>query len=282
MLTVIIPSHNEENRIQACLDAIVAQVDLPDGHDIQVIVAANGCDDETVAIAQASASVLRDKGFDLVVLDIAQGNKMNALNVAEEIATHANRAFLDADVQIAPRLLCEMTEILAQNAPVYASGTVYVTPPQSIVTRAYAKVWTRLPFVRDGVPGIGLYAMNAAGRARWGKFPSIIADDRFVRLQFTPSERRKTLASHEWPLPEGFRNLVHVCHRWREGNMEVAAKYPELLVNDSEINTSSGNIPGLLRTPFSAVVFVLIYVISKNRAKRSMDGEPYVWRRGRD
>lgn len=282
MLTVIIPSHNEENRIQACLDRVVAQVDLPAEHGIQVIVAANGCDDKTVAIAQANAPALQEKGFDLVVLDIPQGNKMNALNGAEDVATHGSRAFLDADVLIGPRMLREIADILAQDAPVYASGKVYVTPPQSIVTRAYAKVWTNLPFVRDGVPGIGLYAMNAAGRARWGKFPPIIADDRFVRLQFSPNERRMTNATHEWPLPEGFRNLVHVCHRWREGNMEVAAKYPDLLVNDSEINTTSGNMLGLLRTPFSAVIFVLIYVISKNRAKRSVDGDAYVWRRGRD
>lgn len=282
MLTVIIPSYNEENRIQACLDAIIAQVDLPDGHGIQVIVAANGCTDQTVARAQSNASALKGKGFDLVVLDIPQGNKMNALNAAEEVAALANRAFLDADVLIGPRMLCELAAILAQDAPVYASGTVHVTPPQSIITRAYANVWTNMPFVREGVPGIGLYAMNAKGRARWGEFPAIIADDRFVRLQFTPDERQKTDAEHEWPLPEGFRNLVHVCHRWREGNLEVAAKYPELLVNDSEINTTSGNMLGLLRTPFSAVIFVLVYLISKNRAKRSMDGESYVWRRGRD
>jgi glycosyltransferase involved in cell wall biosynthesis len=282
LLTVIIPSHNEENRIQACLDAVVAQKDLPPRHGIQVIVAANGCSDRTVALAKEKGPELQAAGFDLVVLDIVQGNKMNALNEAEAVATYDNRVFLDADVIIGPGLLVEMAEILAEDAPVYASGTVRIQRAQSLITRAYAKVWTNMPFVRDGVPGIGLYAMNAKGRARWGAFPAIIADDRFVRLQFAPHERRKTRATHDWPLPEGFANLVNVRHRWREGNLELAEKYPALLANDSEINSSGSNIPRLLRTPFASAVFVLVYLVTDIRAKRSVKRGGYVWRRGRD
>lgn len=282
MLTVIIPCYNEENRIQACLDAIMSQIDLPANHRVQIIVAANGCQDRTVALAQEKEPQFSASGFDLLVLNIALGNKMNALNQGEAAATFENRAFLDADVLISPRMLRELADLLAEDAPVYASGTVRIPRPQSIISRAYAKVWTNLPFVRDGVPGIGLYAVNAKGRARWAKFPSIIADDRFVRLQFAPLERRKTKAIHDWPLPEGFGNLVHVRHRWREGNLEFAEKYPQLLVNDSEVNRSISNVLGLFRTPFSAVIFVLVSVVSNIRAKRSTRGETHGWRRGRD
>ena len=52
MLTVIIPSYNEENYIASCLDAIIAQTGLPDSYGIQVIVAANGCHDGTVERAK--------------------------------------------------------------------------------------------------------------------------------------------------------------------------------------------------------------------------------------
>jgi len=282
VLTVIIPSYNEENYIEACLNAIATQQDLAPDHNIQVIVAANGCRDRTVALAKSRHDALAAAGFDLLVLDIAQGNKMNALIEADAVATHATRVYLDADVIISPRMLRELADILAEDQPLYASGTIHIPRPQNLISRAYAKVWTQLPFVRDGVPGIGLYAVNAQGRARWGAFPPIYADDRFVRLQFKSNERRKTKATYDWPLPEGFGNLVHVRHRWSEGNLELAEQHSELLANDSEINKSWRNVLGLFRTPFSSAIFVLIYIVSNIRAKRTMSSETFVWRRGRD
>jgi len=282
VLSVIIPSHNEENYIAACLDAIVAQRGLPVDHGVQIIVAANGCQDRTVALAQAKLKALSAQGFQLSVLNITRGDKMNALNKADDIATFETRVYLDADVVISPDMLRELAEILSEETPLYASGAIHIPKPKNIFSRAYAKVWTQLPFIREGVPGIGLYAMNAGGRARWDAFPDIRADDRFVRLQFDPSERRHTKATYDWPLPEGFGNLVHVRHRWREGNIEFAAKFPELLANDSEINTSGRNVWRLFRTPFSSVIFVLVYVVSNLRARRSAHDESTVWRRGRD
>ena len=282
MLTVIVPSHNEENHIQTCLNAIVTQADLSADHGIQVIVAANGCQDQTVTLARSLEPALRAAGFDVLVLDIALGNKINALNEAEASATYQARVFLDADVVIGRRILRELVDVLAAEGPVYASGTVQVPRPKSAVSRAFAKVWTNLPFARDGVPGIGLYAVNAAGRARWGAFPSIIADDRFVRLQFAPHERQKTESTYEWPLPEGFNNLVKVRHRWKQGNLELIENHPELLANDSEINRTGRNMFSLLRTPFSTAIYVLIYLVSNQRAKRSLASEDSIWQRGRD
>lgn len=282
MLSVIIPSNNEESCIQTCLNAILRQTDLPINHGIQVIVAANGCHDQTVALAKGLAPEFVAAGFEFLVLDIAIGNKINALNLAEVEAIHPNRVFIDADVVIGPRILHELSEILDQTAPIYASGTVRIPPPKSIVSRAYAKVWVNMPFVRSGVPGIGLYAVNAAGRARWGDFPNIYADDRYVRLKFAPHERHKTAARYDWPLPDGFKNLVHVRHRWREGNIELAEQFPALIANESEINTSVVNALRLLRTPFSSVIFLLVYLASNNRARRSKKQDAFVWRRGRE
>jgi glycosyltransferase involved in cell wall biosynthesis len=282
MLSVIIPSYNEENYIAACLDAIVAQMDLPADHAMQVIVAANGCKDQTVPIAEQKRAALESAGFSFHVLDIARGNKMNALNEAEKIAAHENRAYLDADVIIGPRILIELAEILREDTPIYASGTIVIPRPQNIFSRAYAKVWANLPFVKDGVPGIGLYAMNAKGRSRWGAFPDIYSDDRFVRLQFQSSERRKTKATYQWPLPEGFKNLVHVRHRWSEGNMELAEQYPDLMQNDTERNKTGSSVASLFHTPFSSAVFVAIFAVSNLRASRTKNSEGFIWRRGRD
>jgi len=281
VLTIIVPSNNEESCIQECLNALVAQRDLPADHAMQVIVAANGCQDRTVPIAQAMAPKLEAAGYDVLVLNIPVGHKVNALNEAETRAIHGNRAFVDADVVLGPRLLVELAQLLAQDGAVYASGTVDIPRPQNLASRAYAKVWTQLSFVREGVPGIGLYAVNAAGRARWGEFPDVIADDRFVRLQFAPHERRKTKATYEWPLPEGYENLVHVRHRWSKGNRELEDRFPDLLDNDSEINKSYSTVLRLFRTPFSSVVFVLVYLVSTRRARQTEGGDTFVWQRGR-
>ena len=282
MLSLIIPSHNEENHILPCLRAIAVQTGLPVGHGMQVIVAANGCRDATVALAQSMDTDLTAAGFDLTVLDIAEGNKINALNRAELAARYADRVFIDADVVLGPTLLSELAEHLKAENAVYASGAVRIPRPRSLITRAFAKVWTDLPFYKNDVPGIGLYAVNAAGRARWGAFPPIIADDRFVRLQFAPHERRKAKATYQWPLPEGFRNLVNVRHRWAEGNLELATKFPDLLANEVEVNKTWKNALGLLRTPFASMIYVLIYVVSSGRAKQSVRQSNGKWLRGRD
>jgi glycosyltransferase involved in cell wall biosynthesis len=282
LLTVIVPSHNEENHIGACLEAVLAQEDLPPNHKVQIIVAGNGCQDRTVEIAKGKVKAFNNAGFILTVLDIEKGNKMNALNKAEAVASYQNRAFVDADVVIGPRILRELADILAQDTPLYASGTVAIPRPKSFVSRAYAKVWTNLPFVHDGVSGIGLYAVNGKGRARWAAFPPIYSDDRFVRLQFAPNERRKTKATYAWPLPEGLRNLLNVRHRWSEGNMELVDKYADLIANDSERNNTVCNAVNLLRTPVSSGIFVFVFLIGNLRAKKSKGSDGFIWRRGRD
>lgn len=281
MFTLIIPSCNEENYIGACLAAVQRQSGLADGHGIEIIVAANACTDGTVEIARAAEDGLRAAGFDLQVLDIGQPGKMNALNLAEAAARHPDRVCLDADVIIAPTLLAEMAAALDRPTPVYVSGTVVIPRSPSWVTRAYARVWSRLPFVAQGVPGIGLYAFNAAGRARWGEFPQIYSDDRFVRLQFAPRERVKLAARYEWPLPAGFANLVRVRRRWSEGNDELREKYPDLMVNDSQRNRSLGNALSLLKTPASSAVFVAVYLAGSLLAKTRARDAPFNWRRGR-
>lgn len=42
----------------------------------------------------------------------------------------------------------------------------------------------RLPTVEDALIGSGVYAMTGAGRARFDRFPEVIADDLFARNLF--------------------------------------------------------------------------------------------------
>ncbi|NLE99132.1 MAG: polysaccharide pyruvyl transferase family protein, partial [Propionibacterium sp.] len=55
--------------------------------------------------------------------------------------------------------------------------------------RAWASVHRRLPVFRDGLFGRGMIAMSEAGRARFGEFPLMVADDLFIDSLFTADEK---------------------------------------------------------------------------------------------
>ena len=70
MLSVIIPACNEADYICPCLEALLAKTIVG---PVEIIVAANACTDETVAIARGLADRVGARGWTLVVLDIAEG-----------------------------------------------------------------------------------------------------------------------------------------------------------------------------------------------------------------
>ncbi|KIN73196.1 glycosyltransferase family 2 protein [Sulfitobacter guttiformis] len=273
--SILIPAHNEVGYIEACLEALLAS-DVT-GAQVEVIVMANGCTDATVDTAQGYEARFTTKGWPLTVLDIAQGGKMSALNAGDATARHAARIYVDADVIVSPLLVAQLAEILETDVPRYASGGPVVTVAQSAFTRIYARFWESLPFCTHGVPGFGVFAVNGAGRARWGAFPDIISDDTFVRLSFAPSERVRVPATYRWPMIEGASRLIKVRRRQDIGVAEVKALYPALWANHDQL--SEDVLPmwqRALRDPigFSAFAFVGIAVrLPHSRQER--------WARGR-
>ena len=277
MLSVIIPAHNEAAWIGPCLDALISQ-DRGAPAEVEILVAANACTDATVAVAERHRARIEARGWRLEVLDIAEGGKPNALNRADAVAQGALRLYLDSDVICSPGILGQIAGALARPEPVYASGRFIVTPPRSWVTRHYARLWTRLPFMTTGVPGGGLFAVNAAGRARWDTFPAVIADDSFARLQFSPAERVGVPADYVTPLAEGFSALVQVRRRWDAGSRELAEKYPELMSNDDKPRlTPGGHLRLFLGQPVSYLVYVAVSLAVRAGGRKGARG----WARGR-
>ncbi|MCQ0969706.1 glycosyltransferase [Paracoccus sp. TK19116] len=275
ILTVIIPASNEEAYIGDCLRALLEQdTDLSPVH---VIVAANGCSDRTAARAKVFQADFASRGWLLQVLDIAEGGKVNALNRSEEAADpSAPRVYLDADVLCDPALIGQLAAALSTDEPCYATGTLVVRPPASFVTRRYAAIWTRLPFVTGGAVGAGLFAVNAAGRARWAAFPDIISDDTFVRLNFAPSERIEVPARYHWPMVEGGRRLIRVRRRQDAGVAQIESLYPHLMANEGKSRVGAGL---LSRLALSDPVGLAIYVgIGSATRLRQQDA---TWSRGR-
>lgn len=260
MLSVIIPANNEENWLGACLDHLRCQtIDPASVGGTEIIVAANGCTDGTVAVAEAARRGLRAAGWELLVLDLPACGKIGALNQADARARGDLRAYLDADVLCSPDLFHQICAVLQTDAPRYASGRLQVAPARSWVSRAYARVWTRLPFMQSAAPGAGLFCVNGAGRARWADFPDIIADDGFARLNFAPEERLGVAAPYTWPLVEGFGRLVTVRRRQDAGNRELARLFPELVANEAKPKLGLGGHAALLaKMPLAYLVYVAV------------------------
>lgn len=255
-VSVLIPAHNEADWLPACLDALCAAD--PVAGPVEVIVVANGCTDDTAELARKKATAFEARGWALRVLEMAQGSKLGALNAGEAAARGGVLVYLDADVLISPPLLAQLAEALVEGAPRYASGMPQVTTSGDWVTRHYTRFWQTTGFMTHGVPGFGVFAMNRAGRARWGEWPDIISDDTFARLNFRPEERIAVPAPYAWPMIEGFAPLVRVRRRQDVGVAEVEQLFPDLMRNDDAHDQMRPFWRRALADPLGALVFVAV------------------------
>lgn len=278
-LTVMIPAHNEAAYIQPCLRALYGSAPLPQLADgsagVEVLLCANGCTDATVELARA---VPVPDGWHLRVLERAVGNKLAALSEGDQQARAERLAYLDADVILAPELLPQLVQSLDPTQALHVSGSPKVSRATSATTRAYARIWQQTPFVTDGGPGFGIFAMTRKGRARWGDWPAIISDDTFARLTFTAPERKRLSATYEWPMVEGFRNLVRVRRRQDRGVSEIAAQFPALLQNDDPRRSTTRILLGLLpKDPIGVLVYITVGLAVRTSLFDTGNG----WTRGR-
>ena len=277
-LSVIIPANDEAEHIGPCLDAVLAS-QKTGPVPVEVIVAANGCTDDTVARARAYTPRFAERGWRFRVLDIAQGGKVGALNHADTAAQAAARAYLDADVLVDADLLAQVLAALDLAKPVYVTGRMRVTRAKSWVSRRYGALWLRLPFMEPGsAPGAGFFAVNGAGRTRWKTFPDIISDDTFVRWLFAPDERIEVSAGYAWPLVEGFGALTRVRRRQDAGVFELRQLYPQLEANEGKPSLAPRDQLRLMgKGPVDYTVYMAVKLATRfTRGRRSSD-----WARGR-
>lgn len=278
LLAVIVPASNEAGYIGRCLDAMLSQSEA--AGQVLVILAANACNDATIAIARGFTGDFAARGWQLLIDDSPEPGKLGALNRADVLAAAAGagmRAYLDADVVCDPELLGQIRSALDQKAPAYATGTLAVARARSWVTRAYADLWTRLPFVQGGAVGAGFFAVNAAGRARWGEFPAIISDDTFARLNFSPAERHEVAARYHWPMVEGLANLIRVRRRQDAGVAEIYHLYPHLCANEGKGRGAGRG--GLLSLALAAPLGFVVYTLVRLAVRLRRPGPD--WTRGR-
>ena len=267
--SVVIPAHNEEAVIMRALDAFVP--DLRQG-EAQVVVVPNGCTDRTAELSRSIAGV--------ETLDIAVASKSAALNAGDRHARGFPRIYVDADVVLNADTLRALATALAGPAPRVASPTVRFNVdgrPWSV--RAFHRVYEKLPYIDDALIGHGVYALSAAGRARFDEFPTVTADDLFVQRLFTTAERI-ILDAHfvDVQTPKTLRSLLAIRTRTAYGNRQLAAVSQDTHAASTRTTISAlGRViraePQILP---AAAVYVGVTLVARMKAKRRAAS---VWQR---
>lgn len=210
--SVVIPAHDEAGVI----GRLLRQLGIDRG-DLDIVVVANGCSDDTSAVARTAHPSIR-------VLEIDQASKVAALNAGDEATSVFPRVYVDADVEIDRDTILALADALDRGDALVASpGVALDLTGVTWPVRWYYAVWELSTFRQSGHIGSGVIALSAEGRARFGAFPEVIADDRFVQGRFAPSERM-TLADHAFTVrpPRTVAALVRRGGRIAAGNRQLA------------------------------------------------------------
>ena len=180
MVTVIVPAHNEARVIGRLLGQLVSSAGPG---ELDVIVVANGCTDDTAKVAAGYGPMIR-------VVSIPEPSKHEALLAGDQAARGFPRLYVDADVELGASDVRALVVALRQ------PGVLAVAPQRVLalegrprLVRWYYEVWTQLPEVRNGLFGRGAIGMTAAGHTRIACLPPLLADDLVSSLAFSPGER---------------------------------------------------------------------------------------------
>jgi glycosyltransferase involved in cell wall biosynthesis len=266
-LSVVIPAHDEERVLPRLLSALADD-------RLEVIVVANGCRDATADVARAAG---------VRVVELAQGSKVAALNAGDAAASVFPRAYVDADIEVDAAALLALADRLRRGPALVASPRLRLDLSEaSWPVRAYYAVWELSSFRRRGHIGSGIYALSAEGRTRFGEFPAVIGDDRFVQGRFTPAERA-TVDEAEFVVrpPRTIGALLARGARIAAGNRELqrvglAGHAPTRGASFRELLGAVAVRPDLWA---SFLVYVVVQVRTATLAERKLRVAEGVWDR---
>lgn len=259
MPSIVIPAHNEQAVIERCLRSVLAE---PRPDDLEVIVVCNGCSDDTARLAAEFDPIV-------TVVETDVPSKSNALNLGDEASTRFPRMYLDADIELMPGALNETLGLIEGTVHASAPKPVFDTTGASLPVRMFYKAWQQVPYFNESMIGSGVYALSEQGRSRFDRFPDIIADDGFVRLQFESSERRCTnTTGFIVRTPLRMDKLIGIKSRVVAGTDELHRKFPGLAVRE-ETSRSAG-IGTVLARPHLWPCFA-VYAWTKRAIRRQVE-----------
>jgi glycosyltransferase involved in cell wall biosynthesis len=274
-ISIVIPAHNEETVLARSLDALVQGARTG---ELEIVVVCNGCTDGTAEVAQGYGDPVR-------VLEIPQASKTDALNLGDVAVSSFPRFYVDADVILplasARRIAARLSE---RDALAAAPVMGLDLRDSSVAVRAYYRIWVRLPYVREGMVGVGVYALSEEGRRRFGEFPDVIADDGYVRLLF---DAREWIRVDDAPVhvhaPQSVSDLVSIKTRSRLGLYQLAGRFPDLFARGRTAKSYGNAMRGIVLRPWlwpAAAVYATVVLETRRRARAQLASVgDYVWAR---
>jgi glycosyltransferase involved in cell wall biosynthesis len=273
--SVVIAARNEEYVLGRCLDALVR---LSQPNELEIVVVCNGCTDRTADIARGYGEAVR-------VIETPIASKTAALNVGDAHVSAFPRFYVDADVVLPIESIRRIAARLVERRALAASPGMSLDLHRSTVpVRAYYRIWVRMPYVREGMIGVGVYALSEQGRRRFGEFPEIIADDGYVRMLFDVRDRLNVADApvHVFA-PQAFSDLVRIKTRSRLGRYQLRQRFPELFARERSTKSYRRAIWGIVTRPWlwpAAVFYTAVLVETRRRARPQLNSfTDYVWER---
>lgn len=262
--SVIVPAYNEAAVIERTLMPLSAAA--VEGY-IELIVVCNGCTDDTAECAR------KVPGAQVVESDI--GSKPLALNTGDDVATMWPRLYLDADLEITATAVLAVLDRLASGDVLAARPAFrYGTDGAGLLVRSYYRTRNRLNAHQNALWWAGVYGLSERGHRRFGRFPDVTGDDRFVDTRFGPHE--KTVVATEpsvWVTPKDVAGLLTVLGRHHRGNIELAEQD-----SSSAPITAKATASAVLRSvrgprsALDAAVYIGIALAVRRRARQTRAG----------
>jgi len=274
-VSLIVPAYEEAVVIGRTLEAALAQ---DHAGPLEIIVVANGCRDDTAEIARSFEPRAQEQGRVLRVLERPERGKADALNLGDAAASGEVRIYADADVTMSPNAISALVEAVEQEGTHLAALRMDIVVPRAPIVHGYVTVWSRLPYVLEGDAALPVFAVSASGRSRWSRFPPILADDSYARLQFDPSEVTVLEdATATVRFPESAREMIAVRGRLFLGVWELHDEFPELTVDGAPrgrvaLETIARSPALWLRAPSFFAVYLLGWLHARRSRARQDDG----------
>jgi len=133
LITVGIPTHNEERTIISCIESVINQSTI---HDVEIIVVASGCTDNTVLLVE---NYLESNSNVKLIKEDKRYGKISAINKIIEFAKGDIIIHTDGDVILGKNAIARIATHFQDETVVGVSGRGIFTPN---VSRPYY-VWTR-------------------------------------------------------------------------------------------------------------------------------------------
>jgi Glycosyl transferase family 2 len=270
-MSIVVPAHNEAQVIGRLLSGLLGP-QAPE--DLEILVVANGCSDETARVAASFGPAVR-------VLETPEPNKFHAMRLADSNTDVFPRIYVDADVEFTGRDARALAAHLADGKTLAAAPERQMPTEDCPWTiRWYYEVWSQLPAIRAGLFGRGVIGVSAEGFARLAALPELMGDDLAASLSFGPDER--LIASDSFATvhpPRTSGDLIR--RRVRAVTVTVqAGQRDELAAAGAESRTSRADVVSVLRTAPVRMAprvawFLCVTLVARRRARRAVKAGDY-------